>query len=68
MKKLKTEVFNYYNKTNTYPSRIKLNTDYLLRLKEAGHVNISAVDPSKRVILGMEIIQDNQVADYEFCS
>lgn len=67
MEKLRNEVFNYYSKNDKLPQCIKMNKDYLIRLKETGQIDISAIDPSKRVFLGIEIIQDNRVVNYEIC-
>ncbi|WP_050614447.1 hypothetical protein [Bacillus testis] len=62
---IKNEIFNFYNEKGKYPQKIKLNKDTFIRLKETGHINLSVVNPSKVTLLGIEVMEDRGVQQYE---
>lgn len=67
METIKKAVFDYYNNKGVYPQNIKLNKDVIVHLKERGYVASSPTNPSKLVILGIEVQPDEQVSDFEIC-
>ncbi|MGM9926598.1 MAG: hypothetical protein ACI35P_01480 [Bacillus sp. (in: firmicutes)] len=62
---LQKEIIKTYKASGKYPKNIKLNKDLLIELKEAGYISLSPSDPSKVTFLGIEVLEDHKVDNYE---
>ncbi len=62
---IQKEIFSNYKNNGEYPKNIKINKDLLIALKEAGYISLSPSNPSKVTFLGIEVLEDHQVAKYE---
>jgi len=62
---IRKDIFNCLNEYGKYPKSIKLNKDLLVELKQAGHISLSASDPSKITFLGIQVDEQHDVKDYE---
>ena len=62
---IRKDIFNCLNKTGSYPKAIKLTSDLLVELKQAGYISLSAADPSKITFLGIKVEELHDVEDYE---
>ena len=62
---IQKEIFSNYRNNGEYPKNIKINKDLLIDLKEAGYISLSPSNPSKVTFLGIEVLEDHQVAKYE---
>lgn len=62
---IQKEIFSNYKSSGKYPKNIKINKNLLIDLKEAGYISLSPSDPSKVTFLGIEVLEDHQVAKYE---
>ncbi|MGN1386223.1 MAG: hypothetical protein ACI4XS_06445 [Bacillus sp. (in: firmicutes)] len=62
---IRKDIFNCLNETGSYPKAIKLNSDLLVDLKQAGYISLSAADPSKITFLGIKVEELHDVDDYE---
>ena len=62
---IRKDIFNCLNETGHYPKAIKLNSDLLVELKQAGYISLSATDPSKITFLGLRVEELHDVDNYE---
>ena len=63
--RIRSDILHGFNENGVYPTQIRMNKNVLIPLKEAGHINLAAGDPSKITFMGIYVTQDNDIPSYE---
>lgn len=62
---IRKAIFNCLHETGHYPRAIKLNSDLLVELKQAGYISLFSCRSFENTFLGMKVEELHDVERYE---